>query len=717
VDAEYSEALDRIVMISASPNQLHIYDGASRVETAAVDLPTVPTCISVGPDGNYAAVGHNAWVSYVNLRTATIEKTLPISIDVLDVVLAGNGYAYGFPRRDQWASIISLNLQTGAEAPGSGMSIYAGTLGKLHPGGKAMYGANNGLSPSDIEKYDIAAGRVAYLYDSPYHGDYAMCGDLWISKDGLRIFTRCGNVFRASEVRDQDMRYNGGLQGMHYLRSVAHSLSGQRVAAIDAGTNYYQGESQADTQVHFYDYEFLNYKGSVRLPRFQASGTSFGAHGRFVFASADGTRFYVVAQADSNSGFLSDYAVTTVSASDATGTSPCSYSVTSNSTRSFTSAGGSFGASIQTDSGCAWTVAGLPSWITASGAVQGSGSASVNLLVASNTTGQARSADFTIAGTQFSITQLGCAYSLSQSGQLFSHLGGTGYVNVATTSGCSWTASSEVDWVSLSSGSYTGSGRVTYQVAPNPAAERAGALTVAGLPFTVQQTAAQTAPSSGGGSISHVAAGGGWRTTLTLINTGKFSARFRLSFFEDSGNPLSLPLQLPQTSAAIPASSSLERELEAGATLVVLCDGSELRTGWAQLATDGPITAFAIFGQRMPGYDREALVPLGYGNAGSYVLPFDNTSGLVTSMAVANLVAAPASITVTIRDDAGAVAASDSIWLPALGHSAFEVVNRFPKTAGIRGTLELQTPDAGRIDLLGFRFNPGSFTTIPVLPQ
>ena len=71
-----------------------------------------------------------------------------------------------------------ISLATGEETTSSGYSIYAGTVAKLHPGGKAMYGADNGISPSDIEKYDIQSGTASVLYDSPYHGDYAMCGDL-----------------------------------------------------------------------------------------------------------------------------------------------------------------------------------------------------------------------------------------------------------------------------------------------------------------------------------------------------------------------------------------------------------------------------------------------------------------------------------------------------------------------------------------------------------
>jgi uncharacterized protein (TIGR03437 family) len=322
IDAEYSPWLDRIVMISGAPSQLHIYNGFTRQEVGTVDLPLTPACVSVSPDSVHAAVGHNAWVSYVNLQTAKVEKVLPIGIDVLDIVLAGNGYAYAFPRRDQWARIVALNLQSGKETPSSGNYIYAGTLGKLHPSGRSLYVADNGLSPSNLEKFDISSGPAQYLYGSPYWGDYPMCGNLWMSLDGLRIFTRCGNVFRASDARDQDMTYNGSLEGLSYLASVAHSSQEKRVAAI-AGA--WSGSTDLDTRVHFFGYEYLNYEGAVALPSFEAFGKTYAAHGKFVFASGTGGTFFVVAQADPSSGFLRDYAVTTASPNDATAVNAASY--------------------------------------------------------------------------------------------------------------------------------------------------------------------------------------------------------------------------------------------------------------------------------------------------------------------------------------------------------------------------------------------------------
>jgi len=62
---------------------------------------------------------HSAYVSHVDLETAAVLRTWPVSADVGDVVLAGNGYAYAFPRVDQWVDIHSVTLTTGAESGGS----------------------------------------------------------------------------------------------------------------------------------------------------------------------------------------------------------------------------------------------------------------------------------------------------------------------------------------------------------------------------------------------------------------------------------------------------------------------------------------------------------------------------------------------------------------------------------------------------------------------
>ena len=240
----------------------------------------------------------------MNLATLAVTRVYAVSADVIDVILPGNGYVYAFPRVDQWESIRTIALATGAETNSGSSSIYAGTRARLHPSGKYIYGADNGISPSDFEKYDIRSGTATVMYDSPYHGDYAFGGDVWASEDGLRLFARSGNVFRSSEVKAEDMLYAGKLSGMTTVQWVTESSAAERVFAVPGAS----WDTPGASELRVYGREFLALQVAVPLPRFQVPGVgAFRSGGRFVFVSKDGTKAYVLLQADGASGMAQDW--------------------------------------------------------------------------------------------------------------------------------------------------------------------------------------------------------------------------------------------------------------------------------------------------------------------------------------------------------------------------------------------------------------------------
>ena len=302
VDAEFNPVTNRIITVSANPSRLHILDPETRA-VQTVDLPQVPNVVAVQPDGQFAAVGHDGWVSYVNLTTGTVTRVYPVTTDAIDIVLPGNGWVYVFPRTDQWTSIRSIRLSDGAESLSG--TMRAGTLARLHPSGKYIYGANNGLSPSDFEKYDIRSGAAVVMYDSPYHGDYAFNGNVWISDDGLRLFARSGNAFRSSEVRSEDMVYAGKLQGMTVVEWAAQSAAAARVLALPGSPCC---GDPAPSELRVYESAFLAFQGALTLPRFAVPGVgSVKSEGKFVFFKGDGQRVYLLAKAENGSGMALDW--------------------------------------------------------------------------------------------------------------------------------------------------------------------------------------------------------------------------------------------------------------------------------------------------------------------------------------------------------------------------------------------------------------------------
>jgi len=82
-----------------------------------------------------------------------------------------------------------------------------------------------------------------------------------------------------------------------------------------------------------------------------------------------------------------------------------------------------------------------------------------------------------------------CSYSLSSYSDIFPAAGGSGAFNVVAPAGCGWTASENLSWVTITSGSSgNGTHGVFYQVDYNPSlSPRSGVITTDGGSFTINQ--------------------------------------------------------------------------------------------------------------------------------------------------------------------------------------------------------------------------------------
>jgi hypothetical protein len=188
-------------------------------------------------------------------------------------------------------------------------------------------------------------------------------------------------------------------------------------------------------------------------------------------------------------------------------TSSCSYGL-SPASQSAAAAGGGFTASLAADpSECSWQLSTDVPWITGA-AASGAGPRTVNYTVAANTSSQPRTGRITLAGTDgtqrsLQVDQAGtttpptaaCTYALSPSTVNAIPDGGTYDVQVATQTGCAWTATSSVPWATIVSGSSgTGSGTIRFAFPRNAGDERLGTAELAysggNQTFFVSQAAA-----------------------------------------------------------------------------------------------------------------------------------------------------------------------------------------------------------------------------------
>jgi all-beta uncharacterized protein/BACON domain-containing protein len=91
-----------------------------------------------------------------------------------------------------------------------------------------------------------------------------------------------------------------------------------------------------------------------------------------------------------------------------------------------------------------------------------------------------------------------CSFSVSVPTTSFGAGGGTGTASVTTTSACTWSASSQADWVRVGGDVHTGSGSLSFTVAPSDqTSPRSAPLTIAAQAIAISQEAAAGPPPPG----------------------------------------------------------------------------------------------------------------------------------------------------------------------------------------------------------------------------
>ncbi|MBS1833782.1 MAG: hypothetical protein JST65_13775, partial [Acidobacteria bacterium] len=182
--------------------------------------------------------------------------------------------------------------------------------------------------------------------------------------------------------------------------------------------------------------------------------------------------------------------------------------------------------------------------------------------------------------------------------------GASGYTAVASTINGG-------NWLTVNPPTGTTGGKIT--ISANPTGLIAGTytgtvvITSAGVlnsPLTIPVTfnVVSVAP-AGRQILAQIADGGGWRTTITLVNLDTVPASYTLRFYSNDGT-LALPFEgetgrLESLSGTIPVGGSR--------TIVTTGTTTTLSQGWAELTSTQNVSGLGIFRQRVTGRpDQEA---------------------------------------------------------------------------------------------------------------
>jgi hypothetical protein len=142
-------------------------------------------------------------------------------------------------------------------------------------------------------------------------------------------------------------------------------------------------------------------------------------------------------------------------------------------------------------------------------------------------------------------------------------------------------------------------------------------------------------------------------------------------------------------------------------------EGNNVAQGWGRVVTSASIAGTTIFREGlMSSGDSEGAVPLSLNNLTRFLLPFDNTQGFATAMALANTdPALSATVSVMLRDPSGNVLGNHTLNLGPLTRMAFGFSDQFQETMNAAGVAEFSS--SVPLSTLGLRFSPlGSFTSL-----
>jgi hypothetical protein len=159
------------------------------------------------------------------------------------------------------------------------------------------------------------------------------------------------------------------------------------------------------------------------------------------------------------------------------------------------SGGGTGTVALTINRECAWSAKPEVEWISVSPA-NGQGESQISFSVARNQQPIERKGAIVVNEQRFEVTQrAACVFTLSPTAGIAGARGERLQVTVTAAAGCAWQAVSQVSWITVSAGaSGTGPGTVALDVSANGGDERTGDVRIAGITFSVRQSAVSSSP-------------------------------------------------------------------------------------------------------------------------------------------------------------------------------------------------------------------------------
>lgn len=240
-------------------------------------------------------------------------------------------------------------------------------------------------------------------------------------------------------------------------------------------------------------------------------------------------------------------------------------------------------------------------------------------------------------------------------------------------------------------------------------------------------TRTQPRPASAFGAIQvrglgNLICGGGWETTVVLMDLGLTPVSFRQSFFGNNGQPASFSVQNQGAAVAVPAMVVEGTVAPNGSVSFTLPDeGQSMQQGWSLLSFTGApnqLSGYAILRHAaVAGTISETTVSFSGMQDYSARVQFDNTEGFQTQLTIVNPASnLPAQVRLTYFDVQGRTLLLDTVTVNPGQQTTVNLPNTYPDLAGKAGSVTVFA-STNVLSITALRVNPasGAISSIPVM--
>lgn len=311
VDGNITDALlnnntNILYYVTSSPNKLVSYDIVERKVLNEISLSKAPTSFAASEDWTKAAVGHNGYISAIDLSSNTVTTIYPLDCSVYDIAWAENDW-FCYTQSDgyftclHWINIADGTLYNSHD----NNSLDGATTIKKVPDQPYLIATRNYTSPSGFFTYDIATKNIK----SYAHMDLS---NFWFSENGDYIFAKDKSIYRTtSATNPTDTLYITinpigtiitGVENYYGLQYVYHSnnylwvLQNNSHPSDNVPTSIYQIEDNDYTLVNGYEYDI------IYQPDTQTAPLNISAN--YIFTNNEGTEILVLCKDTSSSSWV-----------------------------------------------------------------------------------------------------------------------------------------------------------------------------------------------------------------------------------------------------------------------------------------------------------------------------------------------------------------------------------------------------------------------------